>query len=205
MQILNVFQSNLFRGTLKTVKKNATHYYAYVEHPTEKWRVYLRTAIFIHTTNNPKRFIVVKETNKDIHAAAWEPPKGRVEKKDGINENIGIIDVLSRGVIREIEEESRITHIKKMTYTGLVFQGQEPDYPANHFFQYHIFRIMTTDDEVNKSFELYKWYEQHPKAFKRLNESRREKDAVDWFKPGKTKLNPRWSPNIVVLYLHYRQ
>lgn len=204
MQIFNIFQSNLIRGSLKKTRANKTHWYAYVEHPTEKWRVYLRTAIFIHTDNNPKKFIVVKETRKDCHDMVWEPPKGRVEKTDGIlDENTSIINVLAKGVLREMKEESRIKHITKLTHTGLVFQSQEPHYPKNHFFQYHIFRAITTEQEINRVTEIYKWYSEHPKAFRRLAESRREKDDISWFQPGITKLSPWWTPNIVVLYLYY--
>ena len=38
------------------------------------------------------------------------------------------------------------------------------------------------------------------KAFARWRRDRREKDAVAWFNPKMTHLNPKWCPDIAVLY-----
>ena len=60
--IFDVFQKGLIRGSEK-LPYDPSKSYAYVEHPLEGWRVYLRSCIFLHPTYEPfhlKRFLVVK-------------------------------------------------------------------------------------------------------------------------------------------------
>ena len=148
---------------------------------------------------NKKKFLVVKKRGARWTSATWEPPKGQMEGKDFKDKSV--LEHLKENVIREIEEESHITDVKNLKHTGLVFQSQEKDYPPNTYFQYHIFQGFVTLDQVNKSFEVFEWIKEHPKAFARWSRDRREKDEVAWFNPKTTRLNPRWCPDIVVLYL----
>ncbi len=209
IQLFDVFQPGLRRGGANLPHDPSKKYF-YVEHPTEGWRVYLRSAIFLHSIsnsplNNPikkQHFLVVKKRGAHKTSAAWEfAGKGQMEWKDVGNKRISILDALEENVRRETEEESHITDIEKLRHTGLIFQSQESDYPPNHFFQYHIFQGFVSQDEVNKSFETFEWIKQHPKAFARWRRDRREKDAVAWFNPRETRLNPRWCPDIAALYL----
>lgn len=200
-RLLDVFQKGLIRGSERSnydpVKK-----YAYVEHPTEGWRVYLRSCVFLHPMNKPfnvMNFLVVKRTGARMTTAAWEPPKGQMEGKD-MSRNKSILELLEENVRRETEEESHITRIHQLKHTGLVFQSQETNYGKNEYFQYHIFQGWIDEEQINKSFETFEWIKEHPMAFKRWKRDRREKDAVAWFDPKKTRLNPRWCPDIAVLY-----
>jgi hypothetical protein len=43
----------------------------------------------------------------------------------------------------------------------------------------------------------------HPKAVQRWKRDRKEKDEIAWFSPSQTRLNPRWCPDIVALYIRH--
>lgn len=203
--IFDVFQKGLIRGS-ERLPHDPVKQYAYVEHPTEGWRVYLRSAVFLHPLNQPfqtTRFLVVKRRGARWSTATWEPPKGQMEGKDSKRENKSVLELLKENAQRETEEESHITEIQRLKHTGLVFQSQESTYPPNTYFQYHIFQGFVSQEQINQSFETFQWIKEHPKAFQRWRRDRREKDAVAWFHPQHTKLNPRWCPDIVALYLQH--
>jgi 8-oxo-dGTP pyrophosphatase MutT (NUDIX family) len=200
-RILDIFQKGLIRGSERS-SYDPEKRYAYVEHPKEGWRVYLRSCIFLHPLRekfNQRHFLVVKRTGARYYSPTWEPPKGQMEGKD-IKGDESILELLKENVRRETEEESHITEIKNIKHTGLVFQGQESNYKENEFFQYHIFQGLIDDEQINQSFETFQWIKDHPKGFKRWRRDRKEKDAVAWFNPKETRLNPRWCPDIAVLY-----
>jgi hypothetical protein len=204
--IFDVFQKGLLRGSehLPFDPKKA---YAYVEHPTEGWRVYLRSCVFLHPTDEPFRrehFLVFKKFNAHHTSPKWEPPKGQMEGKDMLSSKHSrtpILELLKENVRRETEEEAHIIEMKKLRHTGLVFQSQEHDYPPNHFFQYHIFQAFITPEELQKSVDLFAWMRKHPKAVARWKRDRKETDAISWFDPKTTRMNPRWCPDILALYL----
>jgi hypothetical protein len=201
-KIFDVFQPGLRRGG-EHLPHDPSKSYAYVEHKTEGWRVYLRSCVFLHPTYEPfssKHFLVVKRTGARWSTATWEMPKGQMESKD-IKHNQSVLDLLKENVLRETEEESHVTEIKNLKHTGLVFQAQEADFPSNWYFQYHIFQGFIDEKQVKQSFDTFEWIKEHPKAFARWRRDRREKDAVTWFNPKTTRLNPRWCPDIFVLYL----
>lgn len=202
--IYNVFQPHLLRGAERS-SFDPEKRYAYVEHPTEGWRVFLRSCVFLHPLEeafHPSHVLVVKKTGARMHSPTWEPPKGQMEGKD-MSADVGIMALLEENVLRETEEESHVTEVRYLQHTGLVFQGREKNYPPNTFFQYHIFQGFVTKEQVNQSFETFEWIKEHPKAFKRWRRDRREKDAVSWFNPRETRLNPRWCPDIMALYLQH--
>ena len=199
--ILDVFQKGLTLGSAR-LPFDPSKRYAYVEHPTEGWRVYLRSAVFLHPTDepfDPKRFLVVKKTGSRQTSATWEPPKGQMEGKDFNTKSV--LKLLKENALRETAEESHITKITDFAHTGLVFQSQESDYPDNHYFQYHIFNGFITPQQIEQSFSTFQWAKEHPRAFQRWSRDRREKDAAAWFNPRETRLNPRWTPDIAALYL----
>ena len=202
--LLDVFQPNLIHGAERSSFDPAKRY-AYVEHPTEGWRVFLRSCVFLHPFErsfHPQQFLVVKRTVSYATSATWEPPKGQMEGKDAKGKE-NVMQLLKENVQRETEEESHITEIKHLKHTGLVFQSQEKNYPPNTYFQYHIFQGFLAEDQIQQSFETFNWIKEHPKAFKRWKRDRREKDGVAWFDPKQTRLNPRWCPSIVALYLQH--
>ena len=45
--IFDVFQKGLVRGS-ERLPYDPSKSYAYIEHPTEGWRVYLRSCVFLH-------------------------------------------------------------------------------------------------------------------------------------------------------------
>jgi hypothetical protein len=201
--LYDVFQPNLRRGAERLPHDPSKRYF-YVEHPEEGWRVYLRSAVFLHPKGesyNKQHFLVVKKKGARYSSATWEPPKGQMEWKDTPGGKGSILRLLEENVQRETEEESHVTHISNLKHTGLVFQSQESDYPPNHFFQYHIFQGFLSNDQIQQSFDTFEWIKEHPRAFQRWRRDRKEKDAVAWFNPGKTRLNPRWCPDIAALYL----
>lgn len=202
--IYNVFQPHLIRGSERS-SFDPEKRYAYVEHPTEGWKVFLRSCVFLHPlkeTFRPSHVLVVKRTGARMYSPTWEPPKGQMEGKD-MTDDVGIMALLEENVLRETEEESHVTEVRYLQHTGFVFQGREKNYPPNTYFQYHIFQGFVTDEQVNQSFETFEWIKEHPKGFKRWRRDRREKDAVSWFDPQKTRLNPRWCPDIMALYLQF--
>ncbi len=222
----DVFQRGLKRGA-ERLKYDPEKRYFYVESVKEGWRVYLRAGCFIHEKPtatrgwasgdsreihnekplqgqciDPTRFIVVKRAGKPATGREWEPPKGQMEGKDGLRDpNESIMHILRENVKREVGEESRIKHLQGLEHTGLVFQGQEPDYPPNHYFQYHIFRALVTTKEWIHASEELQWYREHPAAFARLKRDKKEKDAIAWYNPSETQLMGKWSPKLVALYL----
>ena len=202
--ILDVFEKGLIRGSAR-LPFDPEKAYAYVEHPKEGWRVYLRSCVFLHPINEPLRkqhFLVVKRTNARMSSPAWEPPKGQMEGKE-LSSRISILEALTENVLRETEEESHVTEVTQLHHTGLVFQSQEADYPSNHYFQYHIFQGYLTPKQVDQSFSTFQWMKEHKAAVKRWRRDRKEKDAVAWFSPRVTRIEPRWCPDIVALYLQH--
>jgi ADP-ribose pyrophosphatase YjhB (NUDIX family) len=204
---LDIFQEGLMRGGANLAFDPEKKYF-YVEHPTEGWRVYLRSCCFIHQKDkcvNMDTFVVVKRTGQPANEKAWEPPKGQMEFKDhsAKKKNAPVIELLKENVTREVAEESRITDLKGLRHTGLVFQGRESSYPPNHYFQYHIFQAVVMPEEYTKASEELVWYKEHPKAFARLRRDKREKDEIAWFSPSEHRLMGKWSPKIVALYLSF--
>lgn len=201
--LINVFEPGLVRGSAKLDFAPHKRYF-YVEHPSEGWRVYLRAACFLHEVGQPfeaKRFLVVKRKDATPQSKAWEPPKGQMEGKDAKPEHLPLIELMAENVRREVLEEAKIESFQSFRYTGLVVQSREPDYPANHYFQYHIFQALVTPKAIEDAQETFKWLNEHPAAFARLRSDKREKDALAWYSPSQTKLMGRWSPSIVALYL----
>lgn len=202
-ELLNVFQPGLKRGAARLPFAPHKRYF-YVEHPEEGWRVYLRSCCFIHETGNPdkKRFLVVKRYQADTDTKAWEPPKGQMEGKDGLaHPRWTVLDLLTENIKREVEEESKIKDFQTLTYTGLVLQSVEKDYPPNTYFQYHVFEASVTPQTIQAAATEFQWLNEHPAAFARLRKDKREKDGLAWFDPKKTRLMGKWSPSIVVMYL----
>lgn len=201
-QVFNVFQPGLIRGAERS-SFDPEKRYAYVEHPTEGWRVFLRSCVFLHPFGepfHPTKTLVVKRTGARMQSPTWEPPKGQMEGKD-MTEDDTILELLETNVRRETEEEAHITDIHALRHTTLVFQGREKGYPPTTYFQYHIFQGWITPEQIEQSFETFEWIKEHPKAFKRWRRDRREKDAVAWFDPHTTRLNPRWCPDIMAMYI----
>ena len=203
----DIFQRGLKRGAERLPFDPVKRYF-YVEHPIEGWRVYLRAGCFIHEKPtgdeciDPTRFLVVKRAGQPANQAAWEPPKGQMEGKDGLrNPKQGMLSILKENLMREIGEESRVKTVSALEHTGLVLEGRESDYPPNHFFQYHIFRAMVSEKEWMRASAELDWYKEHPAAFARLKRDKREKDAIAWYSPSDTKLMGKWSPRIVAMYL----
>jgi ADP-ribose pyrophosphatase YjhB (NUDIX family) len=206
----DVFQKGLIRGT-ENLPFDPSKAYFYVEHPTEGWRVYLRSCCFIHEKPSsslesncidPMRFVVVKKNGAPINSSQWEPPKGQMEGKDGVkNPRTRIMTLLTENVEREVAEESRIKVLQGLRHTGMVFENAEKNYPPNTFFQYHIFQgLVTTKEWMRASAEL-EWYREHPAAFARLKRDKREKDMIQWYSPRETRIMGRWSAQIVAMYL----
>ena len=213
----NIFahESVLIRGSASL--PHAPHKkYAYVEHPTEGWRVYLRSASFLRDVHSGSpNFIVVKATHKRANQTAWEPPKGQMEGKD-MPATGPLMDALLVNAYREVAEESGIPLDDIiLSHSGFVYQSREKDYPPNHYFQYHIFVGEVDSDGITqlptgnirlKGIEYaaarFQHYNQHPAEFEALRKDYREKDAIRWYDPVETKLFGRWSPDIVMLYLN---
>jgi ADP-ribose pyrophosphatase YjhB (NUDIX family) len=207
MQKHDVFQRGLLRGSERLPFDPAKQYF-YVEHPTEGWRVYLRSCCFVHekpasaSEVDTLRFVVVKRTGADTKSKAWEPPKGQMEGKDGLRKG-SIMQHLRENVKREVAEEARIESLQNLTHTGMWFEGREHDYPPNTFFQYHIFSALVQPKEWLRASEELKWCREHPDAFSRLKRDKREKDEIAWYTPSEHKMMGRWSAKIVIMYLKH--
>ena len=202
----DVFQRGLRRGSERLPFDPAKRYF-YVEHPTEGWKVYLRSCCFVHEKPTAEegavdatRFVVVKRTGADPKSKAWEPPKGQMEGKDGMRKG-SIMQHLRENVKREVAEEARIESLQNLTHTGLWFEGREDDYPPNTFFQYHIFSAVVSPKEWLRASEELQWCREHPDAFARLKRDKREKDDIAWYTPSEHKMMGRWSAKIVIMYL----
>jgi ADP-ribose pyrophosphatase YjhB (NUDIX family) len=201
--ILDVFQPGLLRGAERLPHAPHKRYF-YVEHPTEHWRVYLRSCAFLHEANvpfNKRRFLVVKRTGGEANKKSWEPPKGQMEGKDAARSRAPIRKLLEENIRREVEEESKVTKLLHLHHTGLILQGVEPDYPPNHYFQYHVFQAFVPSSELEKAAAEFKWIQEHPVAFARFRSDKREKDAIAWYDPHSTLLMGKWSPSLVPMYL----
>jgi ADP-ribose pyrophosphatase YjhB (NUDIX family) len=206
MRILNVFDPDLIRGS-EHLAYDPEKAYAYVEHPVEGWRVYLRSAIFIHEAHRPfqeDHFLVFRNAKKGHKNNTWEPPKGQMEGKDfSRKSNVPLLQLLAKSALRETHEEGHLDPkaFLHLRHTGLVFQSQEQDYPKNHFFQYHLFQGFMKMDDIQKSFDKFDRFRRFPKEFARQSRDKKETDAVAWFNPKMTPLNPRWCPAIIFNYL----
>ena len=202
--IFNVFQPGLKRGAASLAFAPHKKYF-YVEHPTEGWRVYLRSACFLHEMGAPfdaARFLVVKRYGAEPDGKVWEPPKGQMEGKDGLkNKSAPLLEVMAENIKREVGEEAKVEIIHGLTHTGLVFQGKERDYPANHYFQYHVWQGTVSVTELNRALQRFIQLHAQPKAWERMRKDVREKDALSWFDPHHTGLMGRWSPSLVAMYL----
>jgi 8-oxo-dGTP pyrophosphatase MutT (NUDIX family) len=201
--LLDVFQPGLIRGAASLAFAPHKRYF-YVEHPTDGWRVYLRACCFLHEQGqpfDPAKFLVVKRYEANPTTKAWEPPKGQMEGKDAKPEEASLIELMAENVRREVQEEAKITAFHSLRYTGLVVQSREPDYPVNHFFQYHIFQALVSPSVIQEAHDKFQWLHEHPKVWKRMRADKREKDALAWFDPKATRLMGKWSPSIVSLYI----
>jgi len=206
MTPFDVFQPGLIRGSNK-MPFDPTKAYFYVEHPKEGWRVYLRSACFIHerptgSDLDIKRFIVVKKRGAALNEKAWEPPKGQMEGKDGLKPG-ALLPLLKENVKREVAEEARIKHLTHLHHTGVVFQSREKDYPPNTYFQYHVFNAVVSSSEWMRAAAELDWCREHPLAFDRMKRDKREKDMIQWYSPSEHKLMGRWSGSIVAMYLKH--
>lgn len=208
MRPFDVFQPGLVRGSNK-MPFDPKKAYFYVEHPTEGWRVYLRSACFIHerpSDDKPldiKRFLVVKARGAAVSDKAWEPPKGQMEGKDGVHSKKSILSLLKENVTREVAEESRVKTLQYLNHTGVVFQAREDDYPPNTYFQYHIFNAVVSKKEWMRASAELEWCRDHPLAFDRMKRDKKEKDMIQWYSPSEHKMIGRWSGSIVALYLKH--
>jgi len=205
MSIFNVFEKGLRRGA-EHLAYDPTKAYAYVEHPIQGWRVYLRNAAFLHIDpTHIKQFLVFRNSKgrKQTKKGIWEPPKGQMEGKDLLHHpRTPLVQLLSNALKREVEEEAHITDIKEIRYTGIVFQSQEdPVKEPNVYFQYHIFQYLLEPHVVQEAFNEFNWIKEHPKAFARFKRDRRETDRMAWYDPKETPLNPRWCPTLVNAYV----
>ena len=201
--LFNIFEPGLIRGA-ERLAFNPKKKYFYVEHPTEGWRVYLRSVGMVHEEGKPfdsMRFLVVKRKGATETSKAWEPMKGQMEGKDARPKDASLIELMAENVRREVEEESKIKEINELRYTGLVIQSRESSYPKNHYFQYHIFQATVKPEAIMKAQKRFEWLNSHMKEFDKMDPVKREKDALRWFDPRETKLMGRWSPSIVALYL----
>ncbi len=198
--IFDIFQEGLIRGS-EHLAFDPEKAYAYVEHPTEGWRVYLRSCGFVHVDGDPDKshFLVVKKTGKPAYSYSWEPPKGQMEGKD-LGRSKPITHYLLENVRREMEEEAAIKNITSIRHTGLIYQNQEKTYPPNWYFQYHIYEVTISEDELRRIAEHFKWIAEHPKGFARFKRDRREKDAIAFYNP-KMKIYGSWAPGIIKMYL----
>jgi 8-oxo-dGTP pyrophosphatase MutT (NUDIX family) len=202
-KLFDVFQPGLIRGAASMPHAPQKKYF-YVEHPTEGWRVFLRAVCFLHEEGNPdpKRFLVVKRFGAEADAKSWEPPKGQMEGKDGLaHPRWPILRLITENMRREVDEEAKVRKYKNLQYTGLVLQSAEPDYPENTYFQYHCFRADVEPAEIQRALEEFEWLNAHPKYFARVRKDKREKDALAWFDPRRTRMMGKWSPSILVMYL----
>ena len=207
-QLLDIFQPGLKRGTAKLAFAPHNRYF-YVEHPQEGWRVYLRSACFLHPMYEPFRaehFLVVKRTGGDPEKASWEPPKGQMEGKDGGAgggaRTPSIFLLLKENIRREVAEEAKVAKIRDLWHTGIVLQSVEPDFPPNTYFQYHVFSGYVHPLQLNKAFQEFEWIAANPAEFERMKSDQREKDALAWAdEGGRKKMMGRWSPTLVRLYL----
>lgn len=202
--ILDVFQPGLKRGAERLAYAPQKRYF-YVEHPTEGWRVYLRACCFLHESGVPfqqDRFLVVKRFGGDAKKRTWEPPKGQMEGKDGLRDpKASILHLLEENVQREVEEEAKVREILHLKHTGQVLQGQEKDYPENHYFQYHVFQGLVRTEEIMNAAAEFRWLHEHPAYWSRLRKDKREKDDLAWFSPRHTLMMGRWSPTLIAMYL----
>lgn len=177
--------------------------YAYVADEEAGWRVYLRSAVFIHEAGKPfsaDRFIVVKKFGAESRGKVWEPPKGQMEGKDRGNKK-DVMTLLQENARREVEEEAKIHKLLNVRHTGLVYQATEPDFPPNTYFQYHIFQAFVEPKEIEAAAGRFTWLHAHPKAWEAMKKDKREKDAIGWYRGADTKLFGRWAPGIVRMYL----
>ena len=201
--LFNVFEPGLLRGAARLAYAPHKRYF-YVEHPTEGWRVYMRACTFIHDATKPftpSEFIVVKRKDATPTSKSWEPPKGQMEGKDAKPEGAPLIELMAENVRREVLEEAKIDQTHNLRYTGLVVQSREQDYPPNHYFQYHLFQASVNPETIEKAQQEFDWLLAHPKAFAKLRSDVREKDALAWYDPHKTRMMGKWSPSIIVLYM----
>jgi len=197
--VLDVFQPGLKRGS-ERLAFDPEKRYAYVEHTSEGWRVYLRSAAFIYILGknkkyNPKKFVIVKT----VGVNTWEMPKGQMEGKD-INLRDSIISLLYRNVKREIFEESGLKGIKDLKYTGLAFQGQEKTYNKDTYFHYHIFRGFVTEKQYEKAKKRFDWLSENKEHFDKLTRDKKEKDDIKLYEDG-VPIRGRWGPKIIDLYM----
>ncbi len=204
--VFDVFQPGLRQGA-ERLPFDPRKAYSYVEHPEEGWRVYLRSACFVHEAFVPfeaDRFLVVKRTGGDPEKKSWEPPKGQMEGRDGgarAGKAKSVMQLLKSNIRREVAEEAKVDGLRGLHHTGIVLQATEPDFPPNTYFQYHVFQAFAPAAVVEKAMEEFAWFAEHPEAFRRLRADRREKDGLGWYNEGTKKLMSRWSPAIVRRYL----
>ena len=66
-----------------------------------------------------------------------------------------------------------------------------------------VINVTGVEEQIKQSFDVFEWIKEHPAGFERWKRDRKEKNAVAWFHPRTTRLNPRWCPDIVALYIRH--
>ena len=122
MPIYDVFQKGLIRGA-EHLPYDPEKAYAYVEHPVEGWRVYLRNAVFLQEAGAPAdHFLVFRNSKKGGAKGTWEPPKGQMEGKDLLRRpSEPLVGLLVNALMREVEEEVGLkVSFDELYYLGIV-------------------------------------------------------------------------------------
>jgi ADP-ribose pyrophosphatase YjhB (NUDIX family) len=193
--VKNIFVPGLVLGSAHLPYEPAKAY-AYACPPKGEWRVYLRSVAFIHPATGPfrpDRFVVVKKAKRN-KGRIWEPPKGQMEGKDLVPDAT-VMQLLEENMRREVQEEAKITNLLNVRHTGLVFEGVEPDFPPNTYFQYHVFQAFVEEADFESAQTIFS-----NGLSRDLPADQREKDGIDWYRR-EHGLYGRWAPSIVQMYL----
>jgi len=189
--------------------------YSYIE--TETGPIFLRNIAFLTPQDDPRTIVVVHEWGKQSNTATWEPPKGQMEWKEfefpGKSKDATVSEFLrgmKRGLLREIEEEAKITPRAIHTLRPLPIQYSQdwPDCEVPHARFLYQFWHGTISPTAMKTAQrtMHKLVEQvNTRGNNTIPSDMMEKDSVAFWNPqnGWMPLRGLFSKKMTHMYYKY--
>ena len=155
--------------------------------------VFLRNIAFLVHPKDASRIVTVREWGAGTDLHTWEPPKGQMEWKEfaaaGFRPKQAItaeqlLGVAREGLLREMEEEAKILPREIQGLRPLPLSYNQPfEGTAGADFRYQFWMGVVTPAAMAAAKKRMARLVGNPDVMTEVAADKREKDAVDWWKP----------------------
>jgi hypothetical protein len=160
-------------------------------------QIFLRNIAFLVHPKDHSRIVTVREWGAKGDEHVWEPPKGQMEWKEfaaaGFRRGQTIsptefMRVARAGLLRELAEEAKIKPQEIRDFQPLPLSYTQPSAdqgtakaPAK--FRYQFWWGVVTPTALAAAQKRMAALVEHPETWSSITPDKKEKDAVDWWKP----------------------